>query len=82
MQRDADVVAAEGSSDLEGVGASKLFKNIVACEPYVELSLIAGRDGDSIAAAMCRWLVEKEGLFLGGSAGMNVCTCVKQCSSL
>lgn len=74
VQRDADTVQAEGSSDLEGVGASKLFNNIVACEPFVEMSLIGGRDGDSIAAAMCRWLVLKEGLFLGGSAGMNVCT--------
>jgi cysteine synthase A len=72
ISRDKAVTEVEGSSDLEGVGAGKLFGNLAKSEPYCINTVLCGADGDRIAATMCRYLVEHEGVFVGGSAAMNV----------
>ena len=63
---------AQGSSDLEGVGGGRVFGNLALCAPFINSALLAGPMGDLAAALTCRVLLRREGLFVGGSAGMNV----------
>ncbi len=61
---------------LEGVGPGRMYGNLVAGAPFVARGVIGGRTADLTAAAMCRFLVRKEGVFVGGSAGLNCAAAV------
>lgn len=58
---------AEGESDLEGIGIKRLTKNFAAAP--VDRAI---RADDKAAVAMVHWLVKNEGIFVGGSSGLNV----------
>ena len=57
----------EGDSDLEGVGIKRLTANFEGA-PIDQ----AIRATDAQAIAMVHWLLEHEGIFVGGSSGLNV----------
>jgi|SRR5579862_2078473 len=57
----------EGDSDLEGIGIKRLTKNFSGA-PIDR----AVRASDAGAIAMVHWLLHNEGLFVGGSSGLNV----------
>lgn len=57
----------EGDSDLEGIGIKRLTANF-ARAPIDR----AVRATDGQAIAMAHWLLEHEGIFVGGSSGLNV----------
>ena len=61
------ILEPEGTSDLEGIGIKRLTANF-------ELAPVdrAIRASDAQAIAMTHWLLENEGLFVGGSSGLNV----------
>ncbi|MFO0667608.1 MAG: cysteine synthase A [Polyangiaceae bacterium] len=62
----------EGSSVLEGIGIRRVTKN------FAEASLDgAFRGSDREAIAMARYLMDHEGLYLGGSAALNCVGAVK-----
>jgi cysteine synthase A len=63
---------AEGSSILEGVGIGRL-PGIASKEPLD--GIIRVSDAESVAAM--RQIITKEGLFVGGSAGLSVAGAVK-----
>lgn len=58
---------AEGDSDLEGIGIKRLTKNFA--DAPIDRAI---RAEDNDACAMVHWLLRNEGLFLGGSSGLNV----------
>lgn len=58
---------AEGESDLEGIGIKRLTKNLAGAP--VDKAI---RADDNDAIAMVHWLLRNEGLFVGGSSGLNV----------
>jgi len=57
----------EGSSLLEGVGSPKVFHNL-------DQAIVDGafRGEDHLAVEMAHFLLKQEGLFVGGSSGLNV----------
>ncbi|MBV9332521.1 MAG: cysteine synthase A [Candidatus Eremiobacteraeota bacterium] len=57
----------EGDSDLEGIGIKRLTANFEGAP--IDRAL---RASDGQAVGMAHWLLEREGLFLGGSSGLNV----------
>lgn len=57
----------EGESDLEGIGIKRLTQNFVGAP--VDRAI---RAEDKDAVAMVHWLLRNEGLFVGGSSGLNV----------
>jgi len=57
----------EGESDLEGIGIKRLTANFAGAPIDRAIRI---EDGDAIA--MTRWLLHHEGLFVGGSSGLNV----------
>lgn len=57
----------EGDSDLEGVGIKRLTANFK--DAPIDRAV---RATDADAIAMAHWLLAHEGLFVGGSAGLNV----------
>jgi cysteine synthase len=57
----------EGESDLEGVGIKRLTQNFAGAP--IDRAI---RAEDKDAVAMVHWLLRNEGLFLGGSSGLNV----------
>ena len=57
----------ESESDLEGIGIKRITANFSGA-PIDRAMQIADRD----AIAMTRWLLQHEGLFVGGSSGLNV----------
>jgi cysteine synthase A len=57
----------EGDSDLEGIGIKRLTANFEGAP--VDRAV---RATDAQAIAMAHWLVEHEGIFVGGSSGLNV----------
>lgn len=62
----------EGSSVLEGIGIRRVTKN------FAEASIDgAFRGSDREAIAMARYLMDHEGLYLGGSAALNCVGAVK-----
>eukprot|EP01122_Echinamoeba_exundans_P013638 TRINITY_DN5991_c0_g1_i1.p1 TRINITY_DN5991_c0_g1~~TRINITY_DN5991_c0_g1_i1.p1 ORF type:complete len:369 (+),score=55.43 TRINITY_DN5991_c0_g1_i1:15-1121(+) len=56
----------KGSSVLEGIASSRVYGNLDQASLDGELIL-----SDECAVEMCRFLLKKEGLFVGGSAGLN-----------
>jgi cysteine synthase len=63
----AGTLDPEGDSDLEGIGIKRLTANF---EGAPIDRAIRGSDADAIA--MCHWLLAHEGIFVGGSSGLNV----------
>lgn len=57
----------EGESDLEGIGIKRLTANFDGAP--IDRAI---RKTDAQAVAMAHWLLENEGLFVGGSSGLNV----------
>ena len=57
----------EGDSDLEGIGIKRLTANFEGAP--VDRAI---RAPDAQAIAMAHWLLEHEGIFIGGSSGLNV----------
>lgn len=57
----------EGDSDLEGIGIKRLTANFKGAP--VDRAI---RATDAQAVAMAHWLLEHEGIFVGGSSGLNV----------
>jgi cysteine synthase len=57
----------EGDSDLEGIGIKRLTANFKGAP--VDRAI---RATDAQAIAMAHWLLEHEGIFAGGSSGLNV----------
>ncbi len=57
----------EGDSDLEGIGIKRLTKNFAGAP--IDRAI---RVDDKTAVAMVHWLLRNEGLFVGGSSGLNV----------
>jgi cysteine synthase A len=57
----------EGDSDLEGIGIKRLTANFEGAP--IDRAI---RGSDAQAIAMTHWLLEREGLFVGGSSGLNV----------
>jgi cysteine synthase A len=57
----------EGDSDLEGIGIKRVTANFKGAS--IDRAI---RKTDAQAIAMAHWLLEHEGLFVGGSAGLNV----------
>ncbi len=57
----------EGDSDLEGIGIKRLTANFKGAP--VDRAI---RATDAQAIAMAHWLLEREGIFAGGSSGLNV----------
>ena len=57
----------EGDSDLEGIGIKRLTANFA--DAPVDRAI---RATDAQAIAMAHWLLEHEGIFVGGSTGLNV----------
>jgi cysteine synthase A len=58
---------AEGDSDMEGIGIKRIVANFRGA-PVDD----AVRVDDRAAIAMAHWLLREEGLFVGGSAALNV----------
>ncbi len=67
----------EGESSLEGVGIKRITANFRGA-PIDEAVRVD--DGDAIA--MSRWLLREEGLYLGGSAALNVVGAARVARSL
>lgn len=62
----AGTLDAEGSSFLEGIGIRRITAN------FAQAKLDgAFRGSDAEATEMVHWLLRKDGLFVGGSAGLN-----------
>jgi cysteine synthase len=57
----------EGDSDLEGIGIKRLTANFEGAP--IDRAI---RATDAQSIAMAHWLLEHEGLFVGGSSGLNV----------
>jgi cysteine synthase len=57
----------EGDSDLEGIGIKRLTANLEGAP--IDRAL---RATDAQAIAMVHWLLDREGIFVGGSSGLNV----------
>ncbi|MGZ3519031.1 MAG: pyridoxal-phosphate dependent enzyme, partial [Vulcanimicrobiaceae bacterium] len=68
---------AEGDSDLEGIGIKRLTQNFVGAQ--VDRAI---RAEDKDAVAMVHWLLRNEGLFVGGSSGLNVLGAAQLASEL
>jgi len=67
----------EGESDLEGIGIKRLTRNFAGA-PIDR----AVRIEDKEAVAMLHWVLNNEGLFLGGSSGLNILGAARIASSL
>ncbi|HEV8257617.1 MAG TPA: cysteine synthase A [Casimicrobiaceae bacterium] len=63
---------AEGSSITEGIGSSRVTANMEGA-PIDDAMRIADQD----CVAMVYHLLRREGLFVGGSTGINVCAAVR-----
>ena len=62
----------EGESDLEGIGIKRITANFDGAP--IDRAI---RIEDADAIAMTRWLLDREGLFVGGSSGLNVAGAVR-----
>jgi cysteine synthase len=58
---------AQGESDLEGIGIKRITANFAGAP--IDRAI---RADDRTAVAMVHWLLHNEGLFVGGSSGLNV----------
>ncbi|KAH9972497.1 PALP-domain-containing protein [Lactifluus volemus] len=59
---------------VEGIGINRLTKNIEFALPVID---DAFRITDAEAVSMARFLVQRDGLFLGSSSAVNLVACVK-----
>jgi len=59
---------------IEGIGINRLTKNIELALPVID---DAFRLTDAEAVSMARFLVQRDGLFLGSSSAVNLAACVK-----
>jgi cysteine synthase A len=57
----------EGESDLEGIGIKRLTANFGGAP--IDRAI---RKTDAQAVAMAHWLLDHEGIFVGGSSALNV----------
>jgi cysteine synthase A len=73
----AGTLDVEGGSFLEGIGIRRITANFA-------LAKLDGafRGSDAEATEMCHWLLQKDGLFVGGSAGLNCIGAVKLAKKL
>ena len=60
-------LVAQGESDLEGIGIKRLTKNFSGAP--IDRAI---RASDRDAVGMVHWLLHNEGIFAGGSSGLNV----------
>ena len=67
----------EGESNLEGIGIKRVTKNFAGAP--IDRAI---RADDRDAIAMVHWLLRNEGLFVGGSAGLNVLGAARIASEL
>ena len=72
-----DELKAEGNSITEGIGQGRITKNL----KYLSVDN-AVRINDKEALEMIFKLLKEEGLFLGGSSGINVCGAIKMAEKL
>jgi len=70
-------LVAEGSSITEGIGTTRITANFEGT-PVDDAVRVSDRD----AVAMVYRLLREEGLFLGGSSGINVCAAVETARAL
>ena len=63
---------ADGSSSLEGIGIRRITANFAGARLH---GAFVGRDVEAVE--MCHWLLQRDGLFLGGSAGLGCVGAVK-----
>jgi cysteine synthase A len=70
-------IATEGDSVAEGIGIKRITANF-ASAPIDD----AVRVDDAAMVAMAHWLVREEGLFLGGSAALNVVAAARVANTL
>jgi cysteine synthase A len=59
---------------VEGIGINRLTKNIELALPIID---DAFRITDAEAVSMARFLVQRDGLFLGSSSAVNLVACIK-----
>ena len=72
-----DELKAEGNSITEGIGQGRITENL----KYIVVDN-AVRINDKEALEMIFKLLKEEGLFLGGSSGINVCGAIKMAEKL
>ena len=72
-----DELKAEGNSITEGIGQGRITENLI----YLVVDN-AVRINDKEALEMIFKLLKEEGLFLGGSSGINVCGAIKMAEKL
>jgi len=65
--RTRDEMESSGTSIMEGIGSSIIY--LPLSKAKIDTSLICP---DLAAVAMCHYLMKNEGLYLGGSSGVNV----------
>ena len=70
-------LAAEGDSMLEGIGIKRVVANFAGA-PVDD----AIRVDDRTAVEMMHWLLREEGIFVGGSAGLNVAAAARYARTL
>jgi cysteine synthase A len=70
-------LTAEGDSNAEGIGIKRIVANFAGA-PVDD----AIRVDDHAMVAMAHWLVREEGLFIGGSAALNVAGAARYARSL
>ncbi len=63
---------ADGSSILEGIGIRRITANFAGARLH---GAFVGHDREAVE--MCHWLLARDGLFLGGSAGLGCVGAVK-----
>ena len=63
---------ADGSSILEGIGIRRITANFAGARLA---GALVGKDREAVE--MCHWLLAKDGLFVGGSAGLGCVGAVK-----
>jgi cysteine synthase A len=67
----------EGDSNLEGIGIKRITENFA--DTHVDH---AQRVDDRTAISMAYWILREEGLFIGGSAGLNVAAAARYARTL
>ena len=72
-----DELKAEGNSITEGIGQGRITENLK--DLVIDNAV---RINDKEALEMIFKLLQKEGLFLGGSSGINVCGAIKMAEKL
>src|SRR6202043_64084 len=70
-------LAVEGDSNAEGIGIKRIVANFKDA-PVDD----AVRVDDRTMVEMVHWLVHEEGLFVGGSSGINVAAAVRYARTL